>query len=208
MIFEELFERYPVLSVCREDILEADAIIRNCYQKGGKLLICGNGGSCADACHIVGELMKGFLRKRPLTQEKKAEMLSRFPVSDDLLNCLQGALPAIALSDADALTTAFNNDVNPLYTYAQQVYALSCPNDVLVGISTSGNAKNVACAVSVAKGLGLRTIGLTGNTGGYLKKNCDTAICVPEKETFKIQELHLPVYHALCASAEDCFFPE
>jgi D-sedoheptulose 7-phosphate isomerase len=207
-MIQELITRYPVLSVCRNDIQAAiDTMIR-CYEHGGKVLLCGNGGSCADSDHIVGELMKGFLKKRPLSNAQKAAMKARSAtLNDSLLNALQCGLPAISLPSLTALNTAFCNDADPELIYAQAVLALAKPGDVLIAISTSGNAKNVFAAVQVAKGLGVTVIGLTGNTGGKLKQYADIAVCVPETETFKIQELHLPVYHTVCAAVEAHFFP-
>jgi D-sedoheptulose 7-phosphate isomerase len=207
-MIQELITRYPVLSVCRNDIQAAiDTMIR-CYEHGGKVLLCGNGGSCADSDHIVGELMKGFLKKRPLSDAQKAAMKARSATLDDsLLNALQCGLPAISLPSLTALNTAFCNDADPELIYAQAVLALAKPGDVLIAISTSGNAKNVFAAVQVAQGLGVTVIGLTGNTGGKLKQYADIAVCVPETETFKIQELHLPVYHTVCAAVEAHFFP-
>jgi D-sedoheptulose 7-phosphate isomerase len=207
-MIQELITRYPVLSVCRNDIQAAiDTMIR-CYEHGGKVLLCGNGGSCADSDHIVGELMKGFLKKRPLSDAQKAAMKARSAtLNDSLLNALQCGLPAISLPSLTALNTAFCNDADPELIYAQAVLALAKPGDVLIAISTSGNAKNVFAAVQVAKGLGVTVIGLTGNTGGKLKQYADIAVCVPETETFKIQELHLPVYHTACAAVEAHFFP-
>ena len=179
----------------------------DCYQNGGKLLLCGNGGSCADCDHIVGELMKGFLKKRPLSSVQKDEMMHNSPLLDDvLLNKLQGGLPAIALPSVTALNSAFCNDVDPELIYAQAVLALGNKNDVLIAISTSGNSKNVVAAAKAAKGLGITVVALTGNKGGMLKDCSDILIAVPETETYKIQELHLPVYHYLCAAVENEFF--
>ena len=207
-MIQELITRYPVLSVCRNDIQAAIDTIIHCYEHGGKVLLCGNGGSCADSDHIVGELMKGFLKKRPLSDAQKAAMKARSAtLNDSLLNALQCGLPAISLPSLTALNTAFCNDADPELIYAQAVLALAKPGDVLIAISTSGNAKNVFAAVQVAKGLGVTVIGLTGNTGGKLKQYADIAVCVPETETFKIQELHLPVYHTVCAAVEAHFFP-
>lgn len=207
-MIQELITRYPVLSVCRNDIQATIDTIIHCYEHGGKVLLCGNGGSCADSDHIVGELMKGFLKKRPLSDAQKAAMKARSATLDDsLLNALQCGLPAISLPSLTALNTAFCNDADPELIYAQAVLALAKPGDVLIAISTSGNAKNVFAAVQVAKGLGVTVIGLTGNTGGKLKQYADIAVCVPETETFKIQELHLPVYHTVCAAVEAHFFP-
>ena len=151
--------------------------------------------------------MKGFLKKRPLDNIKKAEMKDNCGlVDDELLNKLQGGLPAIAIPSITALNSAFCNDVDPELIYAQPLMSLARENDILIGISTSGNSKNVFGAVKVAKALGIKVIGLTGKTGGKLKDTADICICAPETETFKIQELHLPIYHYLCAAVEEHFF--
>lgn len=206
-MLNELLNRYPTLEYCKEDIVKAEKTLIECYENSGKVLLCGNGGSCADCDHIVGELMKGFLKLRPLSDEKKAEMKNNCDlVDDELLSKLQGGLPAIALPSINALNSAFCNDVDPELIYAQPLMALANKNDVLIGISTSGNSKNVFGAVKVAKALGIKVIGLTGKTGGKLKGVADITICAPETETFKIQELHLPIYHYLCAAIEDYFF--
>ena len=206
-MLNELMNRYSQLSICKEDILKAEKALIECYKNSGKVLICGNGGSCADSDHIVGEFMKGFLKKRPLSDEKKTEMKKNCNlVDDELLSKLQGGLPAISLPSITALNSAFCNDVDPELIYAHSLIALANKNDILIGISTSGNSKNVLAALKIAKALGIKVIGLTGNTGGKLKEYSDISICVPEKETFKIQELHLPVYHYLCAAVEEYFF--
>ncbi len=208
-IMEELITRYPQLGVCRGEVEEACRVLIRCFSTGHKLLVCGNGGSCADAEHIVGELMKGFLKKRPLSGDIRDKMKKENPLLEDgLLDQLQCGLPAISLTGSPALSTAFANDVNPELIYAQQVIGLGESGDVLLGISTSGNAANVYAAAQVARGLQMEVIGLTGRDGGKLKSCSDICIVVPEKETFKIQELHLPVYHALCAAAEAHFFAE
>lgn len=206
-MLNELLNRYPSLCECKEDIEKAAKAIIECYEKGGKLLLCGNGGSCADCEHIVGELMKGFLKKRPLSVEQKNKMKNNCNlVDDELLSKLQGGLPAIAIPSITALNSAFCNDVDPELVYAQPLMALVKENDILIGISTSGNSKNVFGAVKVAKALGIKVIGLTGKTGGKLKVAADICMCAPETETFKIQELHLPIYHYLCAAVEEHFF--
>ncbi len=208
-MLKELLNRYPQLAGCKEDVQAAASAMVDCYQKGGKLLLCGNGGSCADCDHIVGELMKGFLKKRPLSTEQKAQMQQNAPdLNEELLNKLQGGLPAIALPSITALNTAFCNDVDPELLYAQSLMSLGNKGDILVAISTSGNAKNVFAAAKVAKGLGLTVIALTGGTGGKLKTVADICITAPESETYKIQELHLPIYHYLCATVEQAFFKE
>ena len=206
-MLNDLFTRYPQLSECAGTLEKAAAALVNCYRSSGKLLLCGNGGSHADCDHIVGELMKGFLKKRPLTTEQKAKMTSLSPLlEEETLSKLQGGLPAISLPSMTALNSAFCNDVDPELIYAQSVMALGKKNDVLIALSTSGNAKNVFSAAKVAKGLGIRVIALTGKTGGMLKECSDICITVPETETYKVQELHLPVYHYLCAAVEDVFF--
>lgn len=205
----QLIQRYPILEENEKDIRLFCEMLINCYEWGGKLLICGNGGSCADAEHIAGELMKGFLKKRPLSAEKKAEMLSAVPELENVnLNMLQQGLPTFTLNSGAALTTAFANDCDPELIYAQQVLAMGRKGDVFLGISTSGNAKNVYSAAAVAKSLGIKTAALSGRDGGKLREICDVSIVVNEDETFKIQELHLPVYHAICATVEEHFFKE
>ena len=190
-----------------EDIVRAENALITGFKNGNKLLLCGNGGSCADCEHIVGELMKGFLSKRPLSEEQRAEMKANCPEIDDkYLSLLQRAVPAISLPSFTALNTAFCNDVEPELVFAQSLMGLGRKDDMLFCISTSGNSKNVVAAALTAKALGLKTIGLTGKTGGRLKNICDICICVPETETFKVQELHLPVYHYLCAGVEATIF--
>lgn len=202
-----LYECYKNLEFAKESIEEAKDIIIKSFESGGKLLLCGNGGSCADCDHIVGELMKGFLSKRSLSQEKKTEMINNADyINKDWLEQLQGGLPAISLPSATALNMAFCNDVNPELLYAQQLMSLGKKEDVLFCISTSGNSKNVYAAAVVGKALGLTVIGLTGESGGKLKDVADVCICAPETETYKIQELHLPIYHYLCAEVEKHFF--
>ena len=167
------------------------------YKKGGKILVCGNGGSAADADHIVGELMKGFLKERKVTDER---------IPQELREKLQGALPAISLCAHDSLITATINDNDADMIFAQQVYGYANENDLLIAISTSGNSKNVVNAVKVAKALNVKVIALTGKTGGVLKDLADITICALSTETYKIQEYHLPIYHYLCAKIEKEFF--
>lgn len=204
---KELLERYPVLAACEQTLLAArDAAIRS-YEQGGKLLICGNGGSAADAEHIVGELMKGFLKKRPLTAEKRAALQKNCPALEDrTFDQLQQGLPAISLCNTTSLLTAVCNDTDPVLIYAQAALALGKPQDVLLAISTSGNAENVLNAVKIAKGLGMTTIAMTGEGGGKVADVADITIRVPAQETYKVQELHLPVYHWLCLEIEAHFF--
>ena len=205
-MLDSLTERYPVLSACENETEKLAEALISCYKNGGKLLVCGNGGSAADAEHIVGELMKGFCRKRPLDENEKAE-LERYGGDGVMLaNKLQSALPAISLFNETSLITAYSNDEDPSLIYAQQVYALGKPGDVLLCISTSGNSENVCLAVPAAKARGMTVAALTGKTGGKLKNICDICIAVPETETYKVQELHLPVYHAVCLCLEEEFF--
>lgn len=207
-MLNELLNRYPQLSECADGLREAVAVLIACYEKGGKLLLCGNGGSCADCDHISGELMKGFLKKRPLSSDQKAQMRKKSPqLEDAVMEQLQNGLPAISLPSMAALNSAFCNDVNPDLIYAQSVMALGRTGDVLIAISTSGNAQNVVAAAKTAKALGLSVIALTGKTGGKLGEIADICIRVPETQTYQVQELHLPVYHCLCAETEAHFFP-
>nr|WP_314463459.1 SIS domain-containing protein [uncultured Clostridium sp.] len=204
---EELLTRYPVLTSIKDEIKEAYEILENCYENGGKLLIAGNGGSCADAEHIVGELMKGFVKPRAVSEKFAQKLLTADPVrGKELADKLQGGLPAIALTGHPGLSTAYLNDVDGSLIYAQQTYGYGKEGDVLLGISTSGNSKNIMYAMAAARAIGMKTIGLTGKDGGQLKETADVSIVVPEKETYKIQELHLPVYHALCLMLEERFF--
>lgn len=197
---KECLRRYPQLKVCKHDIEKAYNLLRTTFNRGGKLLLCGNGGSAADADHISGELLKGFGHKRPLSEKWKAKL------GPELADNLQGALPAIPLTAFSALTTAYSNDCDPEFIFAQLVWGLASSGDVLLAISTSGNSKNVLRAIQVAKGKGVRTIGLTGESGGKLKDLVDICISAPESEVYKIQELHLPIYHTLCFMLEDTFF--
>lgn len=204
-----LIERYPVLAPCKDSIQKAYDILENCYSSGGKLLIAGNGGSCADSEHIVGELMKGFKLKRPCNKDFAETLKAIDPVRGEILSSrLQGGLPAIALDNHQGMNTAFINDVEDggLLFYAQQVYGYGKSGDVFLGISTSGNSKNVMNATVVARALNMKVIALTGQGGGELAKIADAAIKVPQSETYMIQELHLPVYHCLCLMLEQHFF--
>ena len=196
---ERLIRRHPALEPLRETIWTAYQNMEASFACGGKLLVCGNGGSAADADHIVGELMKGFYLKRPLPVQEREKL---GPVGEKL----QGALPAIALTQHAGLSTAFLNDVDPFLIYAQQVYGYGRTGDCFLGISTSGNARNVCEAARVARAKGMTTLALTGAGGGTLREICDVCIRVPETVTADIQELHLPVYHALCAMLEMRFF--
>jgi D-sedoheptulose 7-phosphate isomerase len=202
-----LLARYPDLAPCEAGIAEAVDLLAATFHGGGKLLVCGNGGSAADSEHIVGELMKGYMLKRPVPPELRARLAAAHGDHGAYLaDHLQGALPAISLVSQTSLLSAFANDVAADMAYAQQVYGYGRPGDALLGISTSGNAANVMHALQVGQALGLRTIGLTGRTGGALRPHCDVAICVPADITPQIQERHLAIYHTICHLLESEFF--
>lgn len=202
-----LIERYPKLDTCREEIKQAYEIMETAYVNERKLLVCGNGGSASDSEHIVGELMKEFKLKRKVYGEQVAALKSIDPVLGEVLaENLQGALPAISLTGHSSLQTAFMNDAVPELVFAQQVNGYGKPGDVFLGISTSGNSRNVLYAAVNAKAKDLKVIGLTGAKENKLMKYADVCIRVPEIETYKIQELHLPVYHCLCLMLEDKFY--
>ena len=204
-----LIKRYPVLESCREGIEAAYEIMRECYVRGGKVMICGNGGSAADSLHIVGELMKGFVLPRKLGSEWKEKLESACPeMADYLMKNLQGTLSAVSLVSESALLTAYANDQAPELSFAQQVLGQGREGDVLLAITTSGNSANVLYAVGVAKAMGVKVVGLTGQKGGKILPMCDACICVPSNITHEIQEYHLPVYHALCLALEEEFFGE
>ncbi|MEG2022210.1 MAG: SIS domain-containing protein [Oscillospiraceae bacterium] len=203
----DLICRYPKLEVCESSIENAVQILINSYNAGGKLLVCGNGGSAADSLHIVGELMKSFILPRKLSPQTQAKLRSECPdIAQYCIDNLQCALPAISLVSETGLSTAYANDNAPDLAFAQQVIGHGKQEDVLLAISTSGNSKNVLYAAGAAKAIGVKVLGLTGMGGGELAAKCDDCICVPETETFKIQELHLPVYHTICISVENEFF--
>ena len=199
-ILGELFCRQPALEACREDVVVAFEMLLMAYRSGGKVLTCGNGGSAADAEHVVGELMKCFRKRR----EIPAAIAGR--LRPELAAKLEGALPAISLVSMEGLVTAFANDVAWETAFAQQVLALARPGDVLMALSTSGNSANCVAAAEVMRAVGGRSIALTGRAASRLSDVCDVAIRVPETETFQVQELHLPVYHALCAMLEEELF--
>ncbi|MBQ3837480.1 MAG: SIS domain-containing protein [Treponema sp.] len=206
---KELIERYPALAVCEKDIRAAADAIIDSYKAGGKLIVAGNGGSAADSDHITGELLKSFVKKRKPDQKFLDALSAIDPDTGSYLSDkLQGSLPAIALTNNSALMTASLNDVDGNVLFAQQVMGFGKKGDVFLGISTSGNSKDVIYALAVAKALGVKTVALTGKTGGKCKELADISIVVPENETFKIQELHLPVYHALCLTIEEYFWKD
>lgn len=204
---DTLVERYPMLSECKDEIISAYNILEEAYSDGRKLLVCGNGGSASDSEHIVGELMKEFRLKRKI-YSAQIERLMKIDaeMGTVLADHLQGSLPAISLVGEPSLTTAFMNDAVPVLFFAQQVNGLGRAGDVFLGISTSGNSKNVLYAAVAAKSKGLKVIALTGKNENRLEAFADVCIHVPETETYKIQELHLPVYHCLCLMLEDKFF--
>lgn len=204
-----LTDRYPALLVCRDDIEAAYGLIEECYLNKGKLLAAGNGGSAADAEHIVGELMKGFKLPRAISLEFREKLIMAEPKMGEVLaKNLQGTLPAIALDGHPALSTAYMNDCEPLLCFAQQVNGYGTENDVFLGISTSGNSKNILYAAVTAKAKGMKVVGLTGQKHNRLAELSDVCISVPDTETYRIQELHLPVYHCICLMLERRFFEE
>lgn len=202
-----LVERYPSLESAKNDIVAAYLLLEESYENGGKLLVAGNGGSAADAEHIVGELMKGFkLSRKPETDFAEKLVAENQELGSVLAENLQGALPAIALDGHPALSTAYMNDCEPLLCFAQQVNGYGKSGDVFLGISTSGNSKNVLFAATTAHAKGMKVIGLTGAKDSKLKDMSDVCIKAPQTETYMIQELHLPIYHCLCLMLEDRFF--
>ena len=206
-VLDNLIERYPALACCREQIEKAADILVECYRKDGKLLTAGNGGSAADAAHIVGAMMKTFCYQTTLPEGYAEALYATDPEMGNVLaSHLQGALPAIALDGHISLSTAYMNDCEPLLCFAQQVAGYGREGDVLLGISTSGNSRNVLYAAVAAKARGMKVIGLTGSRENRLEKFADVCIKVPETQTYKVQELHLPVYHCICLMVEKYFF--
>lgn len=204
-IIENLIERYPQLKDCL--IKEAIEMVINSYQQKKKLLVCGNGGSAADALHIVGELMKGFLLPRKINEDKQGRIKELFPeISQYLIENLQETLPAISLVSETALLTAYANDKTANLSFAQQVLGYGDKGDILIAISTSGNSKNVIYAAQMAKVQGMKVISFTGRQGGELRRFSDILINAPSDETFIVQEYHLPIYHTLCAAVENEIF--
>lgn len=202
-----LIERYPSLQACRADIIATYDVLEDCFSHDGKLLIAGNGGSAADAEHMAGELMKRFRTPRPVPVEFADRLKVIDPVRGEALSRnLEQCLMAIPLVAHEAMTTAYINDVDGYGVFAQQLYGFGRPGDVFLGISTSGNSRNVLSATVVARALGIKVIGLTGSDGGELAKVADVAVRVPQTETYLIQELHLPVYHCWCMMLEEHFF--
>ena len=206
---EDLISRYPALTGCRDDIERAFRMMAESIEGNGKLLIAGNGGSCADSNHIVGELMKSFCSRRKIEQGVADSLVRLDPVlGKELSSCLEGTIRAISLMGQDALTSAFSNDKDPSVCVAQQVYGYGDEGDVYLGISTSGNSRNIVLGALTAKAKGLKVIVLTGRNPCRLDSLADVIIKVPETETYRIQEYHLPIYHALCLALEGYFFQE
>jgi D-sedoheptulose 7-phosphate isomerase len=195
-----LFQRYPSLQLCRKAIEEAYDNLIAVFENGGKLLVAGNGGSASDAGHLAGELLKSFQKKRPIPNDLREKL------GEEMASHLEGTLPVIPLPDFVSFHTAYANDRDGAYAFAQLVLSLGKESDAFLAISTSGNAKNIIHAIQVAHAKKIKVIGLTGKSGGKMREHCFPCICVPEDETFKIQELHLPVYHALCQELENYFF--
>ena len=205
-ILKELCVRYPALSGNAENIANAFETIKEAYAEGNRLYLCGNGGSASDCEHIVGELMKCFKKKRSICPTLSKGLAEEGELGQALLQDLEGGLPAVSLCGHSPLTLAFLNDKNAMLTFAQQLSVLGRKGDVLLTLSTSGNSKNCVYAAAVARAKGMKTVFLGGGNGGKLKEFADVSIIVPEKETYKVQELHLPVYHCLCAMLEEEFF--
>ncbi|NCC65202.1 MAG: SIS domain-containing protein [Spirochaetia bacterium] len=204
---EEIFSRYPILEPMQEVLGAAFALLKTAAEQRRLIMVAGNGGSCSDAEHIVGELMKSFVSKRPLSKVMVAQLIATDAERGAYIaSHLEEAFPAICLSSHTALSTAFSNDVDASLVYAQQVIGYGKPKDVFWGLSTSGNAKNVVNAAIAAKAKGMHVLGMTGAEGGLLKQYCDVCLCVPERQTYKVQELHLPLYHWLCLEIEREFY--
>ncbi len=206
-ILSNLIKKYPDLAACLPEVECTFDLLRQTYRHGGKVLVCGNGGSAADSEHIVSELMKGFNFRRTVPASLRKKLIAAFPDQGEYLaDHLQGALPTISLVSQVSLISAFANDIAADMAFAQQVYGYGLPGDVLIGISTSGSSRNVLHALRVARTLGLKTVGLTGRQGGDMPRLCDAAICVPRETTSDIQERHIAIYHTLCAMLETEFF--
>lgn len=204
---DSLISRYPALRETQQSIIDAYLVMEECYEHDGKMLIAGNGGSAADSEHIAGELMKRFKTPRPVSHEFAEKLKEIDPIrGENLAKNLERSLMAIPLVAHEALTTAYINDVDGLGVFAQQLFGFGRPGDVFLGISTSGNSRNVISATVVARALGIKVIGLTGTSGGELSSVSDVCVRVPSSETYIVQELHLPIYHCWCLMLEDKFF--
>lgn len=208
-IYQDLFRRYPALACCQETMHAAIETLLVCFSSGGKLLVCGNGGSASDSEHIVGELMKTFILSRPLEENLQKKLRAAYPEqAETMISNLQRAVPAISLVSETALMTAYTNDNSAEMAFAQQVLGYGRSGDVLLAITTSGNSGNVLYAARVAHILGVKVIGLTGESGGEIKALSDVCLCAPSPITYQIQEYHLPMYHCLCACVENELFGE
>lgn len=208
-ILDELIARYPALEGQKENIRAAYTLLAECYKNGGKLLVCGNGGSASDSDHIVGELMKSFCRERPVPAGLKEKLIAQDPdLGKRMAEKVEDTLPAINLCQHTALSTAFANDKDPVLVFAQQVYGYGKPGDVLIGITTSGNSRNVVAAAEMARARGLKVIAMDGEKPGKLDAWADVSVKAPASETYKIQEYHLPVYHCLCLMLEASFWQD
>lgn len=205
-IYEELFERYPALTCVKESVMNSFEILKQTYENKCQLFVAGNGGSSSDSEHIVGELLKSFKKHRKIDTETASKLSSYGEDGEFLLSKLEGSLPATSLISQTGILSAFSNDKSWDTAVAQQLYGLSRKGDCLLVLSTSGNSKNLVYATFVAKAKGVKTIAFTGYGGGKLKELASACICVPETETYKAQELHLPIYHCLCAMLEEEFF--
>lgn len=210
-MLDDFFENQFHLQVCEKDIKEAIFLLCNCFKKGKKIMVCGNGGSAADSDHIVGELMKGFCKTRKLKSEDISKLEFDNFTKDEknyIISNLQGALPAISLVSHAAFMTAYGNDVKADLAFAQQVYGYGKPGDILIGLSTSGNSENVIYAIKIARSLGMKTISFTGEKESALLKNSDVTLRAPKSETYQVQEEHIKIYHMLCLAIENEFFEE
>lgn len=203
-VLEKYLAKYDFLREERllENIKYAYKILDECYKNNGKLLVCGNGGSAADADHIVGELVKGFTKLRPLNAELKGKIKGYGDFGIEMADILQESLPAINLSAHTSLITAILNDIGGEEIYAQQVVGYGNKGDVLIGISTSGNSKNIIKAGVIAKAKGMKLISFSGRNGGKMKELFDVSLIMPSEITSEIQNLHSIVYHLLCKMLE------
>lgn len=212
LTIETLLQNHPALSFCEASILAARDLLIDTYRRGGKLLLCGNGGSCADCDHITGELLKGFLSHRPLTEDDCVALADALPEGEAdpdlylLAGQLQGGLPAISLPAQTALVSAFSNDVDASLVYAQLTWALGQAGDTLICLSTSGNSRNVVLAAKAARAKGMKVLALTGEADSALSALADVTVKAPAHDTYRVQEYHLPIYHYLCAEIEAAFF--
>ena len=205
--FEDLFERYPQLEICRKDIDKAFKLLQKTYDSKHKLLIAGNGGSAADSEHMAGELMKRFKAPRPISDELRKKLVKvDKEIGESLSNNLEMPLRAVPLTSHISITTAYMNDADAKGVYAQQLLGFGDEGDTFLGISTSGNSENIINACVVAKAMGIKIIALTGKNESRLSRMADICIRVPETDTYKVQELHLPIYHSLCLMLENNYF--